>query len=565
MSPLLVVAIGIGLAAVFGFVARTLRQPPLIGYVFAGLVLSLLGILVDGDSQSLYESMSTLGITFLLFLVGLELNINELKFLGRVIAVGGLGQIILTFTSAFLLARVLSFGYLEALYIGLALTFCSTIIIIKLLSEKKDLASLYGKISVGVLLVQDLVAILVLVLLSGFRGGNPGLEAIGLVLGKGVMLLAGIWLLSRFLLTRIFDKIAQAGSELLFVASIAWVLMVAAGVSLPAVGFSPQMGGFLAGVALANSNSHLQIASRVKPLRDFFITIFFLLLGTKLVVGASPTLIFPAIVLSAFVIFVNMFVVLTLMALLGHKKRTSFLVAVSFTQISEFSLILVSLGQSLGHISGSIVSLVTLVAVITMAVSTYLILNGYWLYQKLNFLLKIFELKKVRENVFSLAEEFKDHIILLGCDRTGRVLLPTLKRLPCPFIIVDFDPTVVARLIADGYNAYYGDASDTELLASLGLDRAQMIISTTSSLEDNLNFFKFLKGYRYKPVTICTASSPRDARCLYEAGATYVIVPQTVGGEHLSDIIERYGLKSEHYNKLRERSFEHAASRRFAY
>ncbi|MBI2590582.1 MAG: cation:proton antiporter [Candidatus Blackburnbacteria bacterium] len=561
MSPLLVVAIGIGLAAALGYVARIFRQPPLVGYIFAGLLLSLFGIVIDGGSESLYENMSTLGITFLLFLVGLELNLNELKTLGRVIAIGGLGQIVLTFTFAFLLGRSLGFSLLEALYIGLALTFCSTIIIIKLLSEKKDLASLYGKISVGVLLVQDLVAIIVLVLLSGFRGGNPGLETVILVLAKGILLLGGIWIAAKFILTRVFDKIAQESSELLFVSSIAWVLLVAAGVSLPAVGFSPQMGGFLAGIALANSTGHLQIASRVKPLRDFFVTIFFLLLGTKLIVGISPGLILPAIVLSAFVIIANILVVLTLMSLLGHKKRTSFLVAVSFTQISEFSLILVTLGQNLGHISSSIVSLVTLVAVITMAVSTYLILNGAWLYQRLSFLLKVFELKKVRENAFTPTEKFAGHVVLLGCDRTGRALLFALKKLDCPFVIVDFNPAVVTGLVADGHNAYYADAADTETLLSLGINEAKMIISTTGSLEDNLSVLELLKSSKHqkKPISIFTAANPPDALRLYKDGATYVVIPQTVGGEYLSGMIDSCGLEPDHYNKLRNRNIEQFA------
>lgn len=564
MSPLVVISLGIGLAALFGFIARFLRQPPLVGYLFAGLLLSLLGVLTNADAHNLYESMSMLGITFLLFLVGLEVNLYELRLLGKVIAIAGIGQISLTFTLAFFLSRILGFSLVESFYIGSSLTFCSTIIIVKLLSEKKDLASLYGKIAIGVLLVQDVVAILLLVMLSGFKGGAPDVSAMGLVLVKGAALFVSIWFLAKFVLTYLFDRVASLGGELLFISSIAWVLSVAALVSLPVVGFSPEMGGFLAGVALANSTGHLQIASRVKPLRDFFITIFFLLLGTKLVVGITPQVIIPAVVLSLFVLCINTFIVLSLMALLGHKKRTSFLVAVSFTQISEFSLILVSLGEKLGHVSGSIVGLITLVAVITMAISTYLILNGYHLYHRLSSFLGVFERKMVKERALDPSEEFSGHIVLLGCDRTGRALLPVLKKCDAPLVVVDFNPNVVSRLVADGFNAFYGDGADTEMLLSLGLDKAKVVLSTTGSVEDNLVLLELLKSLRHKPITIFTAGSPQDALRLYETGASYVVVPQTVGGEHLSELIATHGLEREHFTKLRDRSFDRLARDRFA-
>lgn len=564
MPPLLIIALGIGLASALGFAARLLRQPPLVGYILAGFLLSVFGLLTGPDSRTLYESMSVLGITFLLFLVGLELNLQELKVLGRVITIAGVSQIILTLTLAFLLSMVLGFTRIESTYIGLSLTFCSTIIIVKLLSEKRDLASLYGKIAVGVLLIQDLAAIVILVFLSGFKAGTvPSPETLLLVLGKAIAVFSAVWLLAKFVLTRIFDKVASSGGELLFVFSIAWVLLVSALVSIPAVGFSPAMGGFLAGLALANSTGHLQIASRVKPLRDFFITIFFLLLGTKLVMGLTPQIIFPAIILSLFVVFINTLIVLVLMALLGHKKRTSFLVAVSFSQISEFSLILVSLGQNLGHIGNSIVGLVTLVAVITMAISTYLILNGYALYQKMASALSFFERKKVREKALELNVEFDNHIVLLGCDRTGRELLPTLKKMEEDVVIVDFNPTVVSHLVADGFTAYYGDIADHDTLVALGLERAKMIISTTGSTEDNLIFLELIAGIHNKPITIITAGSPRDALKLYEAGASYVVVPQTVGGEHLSNLIASHGLEKEYYSKLRDRSFDRLAKDRF--
>jgi Kef-type K+ transport system membrane component KefB len=417
---------------------------------------------------------------------------------------------------------------------------------------------------VGFLLVQDFVAVLILVFLAGFQTGELTPFVFLSVLLKGIVLVSCVYFLSRFILSRIFDKAAMISSEFLCLASIAWVLALSSLVSLPQVGFSLEIGGFLAGIALANSSEHLQIASRVKPLRDFFIPIFFLLLGAKMAAGLASALLFPALALSLFVLIGNPLILLGIMGMLGYKSRTSFLASITVAQISEFSFIIVTLGEKLGHIPSSVVGLIALVGVITMTSSTYLILNGHRLYPKLKSVLRLFERKRTKESAFVPSEKLKGHIVLLGVGRTGSVLLPILERQKYPLLIVDFNPRVVEKLTAKGFTVMYGDATDVDALELLNLAEAEYVISTTNNIPGNLVLLERINRLPRKPLVIMTASSPSEALELYDAGADYVVVPRIISGEHLADIFAKHvGAESIDFTKLRERHFERLARERF--
>lgn len=561
MSVFLAVSLGIIAAGAFAFIARFLKQPLIIGYLFAGLTLSVLGVFFK-EHKDVMDAMSQFGITFLLFLVGLEMNLKDLPFLGKAALLAGLGQILFTSVFGYLFAILFGFTPISALYIAIALTFSSTIIVVKLLSEKKDLSSLYGKIAVGFLLVQDLVAILLLIFLSGFQTQTFSELTFFWVLVKGVIMLISVYLLSRLCLAKIFNM-ASVSSELLFIISLSWALLVSSVVSLPQVGFSVEVGGFLAGLGLASSSQHLQIASRIKPLRDFFITIFFLMLGAKLVIGITPDLLLPSLFFSLFVLIGNPLIVMAILGFLGYKKRTSFLASVTVAQISEFSFIVVAMGEKLGHVGGSVVGLVTIVGVITMTLSTYLILYSNSLYNKIKHMLDIFEKRKTRESAFGPNERFTNHIILLGCDRLGRRILPVLTKKGYRVVIVDFNPTVVEKLVADGFTAFFGDASDVETLSELNISEARMLVSTTGSQDDNLIVLEQLRKLDHKPLTIFSSDNAREALMLYEAGASFVIVPQIAGGDHLAHLLWVHGTSAQHFASLRNRHFDRLAKERF--
>ena len=539
-------------AAISGIVAKALKQPLILGYLLAGLLLSSLGFV--GDIE-VFSGLGQIGVALLLFLVGLEMNLKELPSIGKVALITGLGQIIFTSGIGFFLSLVLGFSVIASVYISIALTFSSTIIIVKLLSEKKDLDSLYGKISIGFLLVQDFVAILILVYLAGLGRGPLGAFDYVFIGVKAIALFFTVWVLSKKILPFLFDKYLAKSQELLFISSIAWALGVASFVAGP-VGFTYEIGGFLAGIALSNLPEHLQIASRTRPVRDFFLTIFFLGLGTKLAIGNISEIAFPAAIFSVFVLIGNPLIVLSLLGALGYKKRTSFLAGLTVAQISEFSLIIMAMGAFLGHVSDTDVAIVVLVGVVTMTASTYLILGAEKVFKSLKGFLTLFEKRVTKEDSLVASDDFQDHIVLVGAGRTGHSLTKYLAKKSTSILVVDFNPKVFTNYVAEKIPVLFGDINDPEIQEIAKIDKAKMIISTISNLSDNLSLLEDIKRTKNKPVTIFTALTKDEALKYYEKGVDKAIVPQTVAGDHIRHILRTYGIASKKINRLGKSHFE---------
>ena len=528
----LIIVLAAGLSIFFRF----LRQPPILAYILAGVILGPLGI-IHLQGKEVITSLAEIGITLLLFMLGLELRFSELKSVGKVSIITGLAQILFTSVVGYSLSIFLGFSPIVSLYVSIALTFSSTIIIVKLLSDKKDLQSLYGKISVGFLLVQDFVAIVALIFLSGFTGGGPFslLEFFTIIL-KAVVLFGWVILLSWHFLPYLINKISHS-PETLFLFSIAWAFGLSALVTSPLIGFSIEIGGFLAGLALANSLENYQIISRVRPLRDFFITIFFVTLGTRLLISDFSEILIPGVILSAFVLIGNPIIVMIIMGALGYRKRTGFMAGLTVAQISEFSLILMIMGNRIGHVSDQAVSLVTFVGAVTFVISTYMILNNNYLYKLLSPFLDIFERSNVREKRIT-AEKIKDHVVLIGVRRMGESILEALKKdEKTKIVAVDFNPDIVEALKEDGVISFYGDIADEEIQELAQIDKAKLIISTVSDLEDNLLLLKSIKNLKKKPKVVLLALEKHEARELYKEGADYVVIPHIAGGHHLAKIL----------------------------
>ena len=549
------IALLLSVAAVSGIVAKLFKQPLLIGYLFAGFLLSAFGL--TGDHIGL-ESMGQIGVALLLFLVGIEMNISELPSIGKVALFTGLGQILFTSSIGLLLSMLLGFPLLTSVYIAIGLTFSSTIIIVKLLGEKNDLESLYGKISVGFLLVQDFVAVILLMFLASLgSGGSTGMEyfLIGI---KAAALFGVVWLLSKHVFPKFFSSFIDSSTELVFIVSIGWALGFSAFVGGP-LGFSIEIGGFLAGLALSSLPEHLQVATRTRPLRDFFLTIFFLILGTSIVISNVGEILLPALVFSLFVLIGNPLIVLTIMGLMGYKKRTSFLSSVTVAQISEFSLILMAMGLTLGHVTETHVSMMVIVGAITMTASTYLILGTDSVYKKLEKFLAIFERKNPHELALTNAKKLKNHVVLIGSNRTGNRIRRYLERTKKAYVVIDFNPDVVKFLEEKGVNVVFGDISDEEVAKSASLSDADMVISTTSNLFDNLTLLERIKSIKKRPLVMLKAFSIEEAVKFYKKGASYVTVPEIVAGDHIRHLLHTYGysnrikkLGKNHYSRLKK-------------
>src|SRR3989338_8542233 len=533
-AGILELTVVLALAAVLGTLARILKQPVIVAYLITGGVIGYFGFF-DLLSQSTFGVFADLGITFLLFLVGLEINYSSLRLVGRTSLVIGIGQILFTSIIGYFIIRAFGFDTLPALYVAIALTFSSTIIIIKLLSEKKDLQSLYGKIAVGFMLVQDVVAILLLVLLSGVVSGQAfSVWHLLLVLGKGALLCVAMLWLGRRVFPLLFDRLARS-QELLFLVSTAWALLVAT--FAEQLGFSIAIGGVLAGLALANSSEHFSIASKIKPLRDFFILVFFVILGASLFQFNLTSIGWPVLALSAFVLIGNPLIVLILMGLMGYRRTTSFRAGVTVAQVSEISLILVALGFKVGHIDEGAVALVSAVAVATILMSTYLVLYADRIERKIDLFLKFFERKKLVENNIPEGGYHKP-IVLVGAHRTGEALLRHLPKEGV--LIVDFDPDKVREHRSQGFTCLLGDVTDEDIFEASGISEANLVISTSPDFEDNLALLELTSRAGGRGRVIVRAETDKEATMLYKAGASYVIFPHKSVGQFLGKQISEY-------------------------
>jgi Kef-type K+ transport system membrane component KefB len=548
------------LATLFGILARILKQPLIVAYIFTGIIISVFGLFSAIDKSTL-ELLSSLGIAFLLFLVGIDLKIDDLKYVGKAAIYMGFGQILFTAIVGFVLISALGFSTVSALYIAIAITFSSTVIIVKLLAEKNDLQSLYGKITIGYLLVQDFVAIVALMILSGFGNSHvPSIATVALIFTKGAGLVLFTYLITKFALKPIF-KFASSSVELLFVAAVAWAFLLSA--VAEQAGFSITIGAFLAGIAIASSPYRMQISARVKPLRDFFIIIFFILLGASFSFGAIGFSLPKIVILSVFILIGKPLIVLAIMLTLKFRNRTSFLTAATVAQVSEFSLILMTVGLGLGHVNSAEVSIVAAVGVVTITLSSYLILHGSSIYKVLQKPLNRLFPEKGNDPYVSHSENLKDHVILVGGEQMGSDILNFLSGKISDknqIVVIDFNPEIFNQLQGAGYNAVFGDISDPEVLEELALGKAKLLIITDPDISDSAQIIAMARKKDYKGPIISSSYWIHDAIKLYEMGVDYVVVPEMVGGKHIARVLSDNWDELGKIKKEKSKRFEELVS-----
>ncbi|MDP3899593.1 MAG: cation:proton antiporter [bacterium] len=557
MSIFIELSIIIVIATLIAAVMHILRQPLIISYILTGLVVgpSLLNILQTTEVLNVF---SEIGIALLLFIVGLGLNPKLIKEVGFVSLITGTGQVIFTALVGFIITLALGFPPVAAIYIAIALTFSSTIIIVKLLSDKGDMQKLYGKIALGFLLVQDVIATLILIGMSAFSVGNNLSEVVISISLKGFVLIAAAIVVSHYLLPRLSAFFASS-QEFLFLFSIAWGLGLASAFHL--YGFSIEIGALVAGISLSISPYQLEISAKMKPLRDFFIVLFFILLGSKMTLGAVGALIIPAIILSLFVLIGNPIIVMIIMGLMGYNKKVSFFAGLTVAQISEFSLIIILLGVKLGAIPApdEVLSLVTMIGLVTIAISTYLILYADRIYPLLSKILIIFERKKARQTI---DKPKRYDIMLFGHNRIGYDFLKSFNKLKKKHLVIDFDPKIIAYLKRQNIDCHYGDADDMEFLDELGLDKVRLVVSTIPEFKTNLLLVRRVRQNNKNAIIIIISHNIAEAEKLYEHGASYVVLPHFLGGQHTAEMIEKFGLKRGAYNQERSRHLEYLQVRK---
>jgi Kef-type K+ transport system membrane component KefB len=539
----------LGLIIVAGGLAvlltRRLQVPTIVAYLGTGLLLGpVTGVLAPDATIDL---ISHVGIALLLFLVGLELSIPKIRGVGGVAIVAGVGQVVFTAAGGFGISLLLGFDALASIFLATALTFSSTVVVVKLLSQKRELDSLYGRIAVGIFLVQDLVVIIVLTFLAGL--GDPSLltpaglaRSLAVAFAGMLLLLAGALGAARFVLPRIFAWASGSG-ETIFVWSLCWLFLFVLGAE--ALRLSPEVGAFLAGISLAQLPYNHDLRRRVQPLTNFFLAVFFVSLGVQMQLGAAQDHLVAGIVLSLFVLIGNPLIFIVIIARMGYSERTSFLTSVTVAQISEFSFIFAAVGLAAGLIDESILSLIAIVGIITIAVSSYMILYNHELYGwcERRGLLKPFRVKADGRAAPPLpgaeaaALPVTDHIVVVGMNSLGRRLVRELAAAGEVVVVIDTDPAKVAGLPA---RSLIGDVTFLSLLEEAKLADAKLLISTLR-IEDTNNLLAYHASRLGVPASI-HAFERSVVTDLREIGVSHLMVSSNDGIRRILREVAREGL-----------------------
>lgn len=531
ISALLAVTVSVA------FVIRLFKQPLLVSYMIAGVICGPLFFNLLNSEKHLYEAFSNFGVVLLLFIVGLELNFSYLKKIGKTSLKVGLYQLFLNFS----LISVAIFYCLDltlagTVFLALAACFSSTIVILKLINDKHEEDSVYGRYTVGLMLIQDIISIAILFALSVFYSSEStsGLGVDNIV--KILLVIAFIFLSYKFVLPRVIDKIASSG-EFLFIFTIAWCFGIAS--LMVWSGLSIELGAIVAGLTLGSSRYQPEIISRIKPLRDFFIVIFFIILGSMADFKNVESVLIPALILAGFVLIIKPIILFLVFRKMKFTRRNSLFPALTAVPLSEFGFIILLAAIKSGYLNGPELSIFTIATIITIFVSSYLIGYSAKIY---NLLLPFF--KFFGHDKYIQREDNKESFtaMVFGYHRTGWKIGNALKDLGVSFAAIDFNPSNVARLCNHNIRTFFGDMSDVEFLKALPLDKTKFIISTIHTPEDQLVLLNYIRSKKKKITIICTLYNKKYLEKLYEAGADYVMLPHLLSGTWMASLISKGGL-----------------------
>jgi Kef-type K+ transport system membrane component KefB/Trk K+ transport system NAD-binding subunit len=540
------------IATLVALIMRLIGQPLIIGHIITGILVgpAVLNLITSPET---FHSFSEIGVALLLFIIGLGLNPRAIKEVGSVVGIAGISTIISTAIIGWLGSKLLGFGAMESLLFGIALAFSSTIVVLKLLSDKREQHRLYAKIAIGMTLIEDIAATVALLFLTA-KGENKAF-AIGtliFLISKGLIVGFTMYQVSSKVLPKLQKTVADS-QEFLFLSAISWGFGSAA--LFEKIGLSQEVGALFAGICLSTLPFAQEVSSRLRPLRDFFIVLFFITLGSQLHLTAiSDTL--PLIFLGiAVVVIIKPLVALVIVSLLGYTKQTSFKASAMLGQAGEFSIIFMVLAVSRNLASESILTAITVVALVSIASSTYIITYLETIYKRLEAYLEVFE--KGGQASREVEHVRKYDLILFGYQKGGHEFLRVFQQLKKPYLVVDYDPEMIEAMEHKKIHCLYGDATDPELLEEAGLSKAKLVVSMISDQTTTEFLLDYLDKHNPKAAIICMGDTPKEAAKLYEKGASYVMLPHYIGSEKISSFVKRSGLSKTEFNRLREKHIEH--------
>lgn len=566
------IGLSISVAAALAFVAHRIKQPPLLAYLLAGVLIGpKMGLGLVNDPASI-QTVSEIGLILLLFIIGLELDLKKLLVAGRPVVIAGLLQFPLCMILG--LAFFAPFGFqikdgeFGLLYIAVCLAISSTMIVVKLLYDKFELDSLPGRITLGILIFQDLWAIVVLAIQPNLT--NPEFFPLFESIARGVVLVSVSLIATNTILPRLFRSVAKV-PELVLIGSLAWCFVICAGAN--AAGLSREMGALIAGISISTFPYNLDVVAKVISIRDFFVTLFFVALGMQIPLP-TPEVLGLALLASAFLFISRMLVVFPILRALRLGNRASLLPAINLSQMSEFSMVIAALGVTYRHIDQQTVGVLMFVFALTSVASTYLIGYSHSLQERLAHALKrigLRDLDSAQPGATSAQSRRGKDVVLLGFFTEASALLheyemrgdrqshPMLQRL----LVIDFNPHVHAELARRGIACMYGDISNMQTLHHADVHDAKLVVSTIHDMilkgTDNLRLLKQARKVCPHARVIVTANRTASALALYEAGADFVFVPQLHSSAQMAGIIEE-GLVAG-FEHLRGTQIEHLRRR----
>lgn len=538
------IGIAVIVATVVGIFMQRIRQPVILGYLIAGALIGPeIGFKWITDLENI-ETISEIGLILLLFIIGLEMDLRSLLASGKQLLIAGVGQFILCVFLGVLFFPLLGYSVggsnIHGLYLAIICALSSTAIVVKLLYDKFELDTLPGRITLGVLIIQDIWAILVLAFQPNFA--NPNFLLLVIAILKSLGLLAAGFLLSRYVLNIVFEWIAKT-PEMVVAVAIGWCALVS-GIA-GAIGLSKEMGALIAGISISSFPYSIHITAKTLPLRDFFLTLFFVSLGMKIIVPQIG-MILMALAIVIFVILSRFLTIYPLLAFSGAGRRTSFISSLNIAQISEFSLVIAALGVEYGHFQSRLMAIVIYAMAFTSVLSSYFIKYNHELYLLFDRFLSRIGLKvKELEETGRAAHESRP-IVILGFHRGARslveIILKKNPRMLHEIMVIDFNPEVLKELKLLNVAGIFGDISSVDTLRHAHIEDAKIILSTIPDMLlkeiNNLKIVKTCKTLAPEAIIVATADTSEQAEMLKKGGASEVLLPYTMTGEFLATFLE---------------------------
>jgi Kef-type K+ transport system membrane component KefB len=567
------IGICVGAAALLALVGWRLRQPLILAYLVTGVVIGPHGLDFVKDQNSI-QTVAEIGLILLLFIIGLEIDLKKLASAGAPVLLTGALQvpicIALGWGFFYLIGVRNTQGDYSLLYLAACMSLSSTLVVVKLLYDKFELDTLPGRITLGVLVIQDLWAVGMLAVQPNLA--NPNLLPLAFSLWKGALLVVGGLAISKYILPHLFRAVAKA-PELVLVSALAWCFFLAG--AAYAIGLSREMGALIAGVSLSTFPYNLDVMAKAVSIRDFFVTLFFVALGMQITVP-SLHVVEIALAASAFVMVSRLAVVPILYGLrLGH--RASIIPAINLAQVSEFSIVIASLGltQAKPQIGADIVTIVIMTFAITSVISTYMINSSHAVQKVISRLLKALRIADLdsASDVPERSEARHETVVFLGFFRDASSIfyefehgvdVASAKDFLRKILVIDFNPSVMRELRNRSISCIYGDVAHADTLRHAGIEQAELVVSSiTDDILRGTNNLRMLRNIRAacpKARVMLTTEHIPQALTFYEAGADFVYLPRLHSAPQIARILKQ-GLE-EGFDKIRAEEIEHLSQRR---